>query len=153
MIFKETVKENERGIGWNLSIFGDDRDPKDFYLIFLSLKIKHPYTQINLNFWSSFFFGTYRDFEAFHRFESLIIFKKLHNLGMEQVFCNRFWYFETYHFEHEKMQLLLLYCLFLLQMDETWNHVYSPYWKVWSENKFYNNLQDKNVFSDSVILL
>ena len=43
------------GTGWNLIIFGVDRDPKDFYLIFLSLKIKHPYTQINLNFWSSFF--------------------------------------------------------------------------------------------------
>ena len=72
---------------------------------------------------------------------------------MEQVFCNQFSNFEIYNFEHEKMQLLLLYCLFLLQMDETWNHVYFPCLKIWCENKFYNNLQDKNVFSDIVVNL
>ena len=125
------------GTGWNLIIFGVDRDPKDFYLIFLFLKIKHPYTQINLNFWSSFFWIISRfwgisqiwitdNFQEVTQFRNGTSFfaigshiSKHTTLNMKK--CNYYYYIVL------EIKLNRKCGKFLLQMDETWNNVYSPY--------------------------
>ena len=38
-MLKQTVKEKKGYIGWNLGILGVDRDPYEFYLMFLSREI------------------------------------------------------------------------------------------------------------------
>ena len=64
------------GIGWNLSILGVDRDPEEFYLMFMSreidIKLFKIYTKIYI----------YKIWYTNHRFKQIIFSKYVMNLKM-----------------------------------------------------------------------